>query len=222
MDFVDDVCCRMKECCVWLAWTLFAMEIYCTGLLSQKSNVPLQQPKPSRLPTNLSSAHSNICSSFCHNRAHKGLLQCSLFEELWGIIFFQHCWWVLVKMQITWDSQVWVPWSVSRVCALPLTGAWQKLRVEEKNSSLEERGGYGRLSCCVAALDTRNSNCFLNFDLENPPLEIHRTERGGVLCRSLCIFQRPHRRIGEMTFVATCVIRRLSVELNNIYCLIFS
>jgi hypothetical protein len=141
-----------KECCVWLAWTLFAMEIYCTGLLSQKSNVPLQQPKPSRLPTNLISAHSNICSSFCHNRAHKGLLQCSLFEELWGIIFFQHCWWVLVKMRITWDSQVWVPRSVLRVCALPLTGTWQKLRVEKKISSFEERGGYGRLSCCVAAI----------------------------------------------------------------------
>ncbi len=68
----------------------------------------------------------------------------------------------------------------------------------------------------VYSLGTRNSNGFINFDLENPPLELHRTERGGVLCKSLCIFQRPHGRLGETTFVATCVI------LNNIYCLIFS
>jgi hypothetical protein len=39
------------------------MEIYCTGLLSPKSNVPFQQPKR-RLPTNLSRAHPTSASHF--------------------------------------------------------------------------------------------------------------------------------------------------------------
>jgi lipoate-protein ligase B len=42
----------------------------------------------------------------------------------------------------------------------------------------------------VYALGTGNSNGFFIFNLENPPLELHRTKRGGVLCRSLWIFQR--------------------------------
>ncbi len=142
LNFVDD------GCCVSLAWKWKSTVLFC----SHRNPMPrLQQPKP-RLPTNLSSAHSNICSSFCHNRVYKGLLQCLLLEELWeGIIFLQHCEWVLVKMRITWDSQEWVLRLVSRACAPPLTGVWQKLRVEEKISSFKERGGYGRLSCCVAA-----------------------------------------------------------------------
>jgi hypothetical protein len=54
---------------------------YCTVLLSPKSNAHLQQPKR-RSPTNLSSAHSNICSSFCHDRVYKGLFQCLLFRRV--------------------------------------------------------------------------------------------------------------------------------------------
>jgi hypothetical protein len=62
--------------------------------------------------------------------------------------------------------------------------AWQKLRVEERVQALKT--GEDMDDCLVVlqhppvyTLGTRSSNDFLKFDLDNPPFELHRTERGG-------------------------------------------
>ncbi|CAM6020605.1 unnamed protein product [Sphagnum balticum] len=62
--------------------------------------------------------------------------------------------------------------------------AWQKLRVEERVQALKR--GEDMDDCLVVlqhppvyTLGTRSSNDFLKFDFENPPFELHRTERGG-------------------------------------------
>jgi len=60
-----------------------------------------------------------------------------------------------------------VPRSVSRACALPLTGACQKRRVEEKISSFEERGGYVLLFMLWVP-ETRTGSLILTLKI--PPL----------------------------------------------------